>query len=370
MGLIQGILQPAYSGFPAWLMSPVAFLQRPLRWLVALSTLGATHSGGPNFAYDLCVRRTSDADRQTLDLSSWRVAFSGSEPVRAATIDAFVRSFESRGFRRQAFRPAYGLAESTLLVTTTPPRHEPRAMTLDRSALRLGRVVRVDEGEPSAATSVGCGFTGPTTRVEIVDPATCTRSGSNEVGEIWVRGRSVARGYWRRPEETRAVFRAHLADTGEGPFLRTGDLGFLQDGELFVTGRIKDVMIVRGLKHDPCDVELTVEAAVPGVRAGASAAFTIDADTEEIGVAAEIELRSADDPDERLALVESIRTAVASAHGIQVSTIALLPPGVLPKTTSGKIQRYACREGLRSGSLAVIERWDASDRAWPLERTA
>jgi acyl-CoA synthetase (AMP-forming)/AMP-acid ligase II len=369
MGLIQGVLQPVFSGFPAWLMSPVAFLQRPARWLEALSTLRATHSGGPNFAYDLCVRRVSDLDRAALDLTAWRVAFSGSEPVRQHTIDAFRRTFMSSGFRRDAFRPAYGLAESTLLVTSTAPNEEPRTLTLDRAALRQGRVVRATQDSAAIAAIVGCGSAEATTRIEIVDPATGLPSRHSEVGEIWIAGESVARGYWRRPDETRTSFRAYLADTFEGPFLRTGDLGFLQDGELFVTGRIKDVMIVRGLKHDPHDVELTVEAAAPAVRLGAVAAFTLDVETEAVAVAAEVDTREAD-ARVQSALVESIRAAVAAAHGIQISTIVFLAPGVLPKTTSGKIQRYACREGVRSGALPTIARWDVSDAAWPLERTA
>jgi acyl-CoA synthetase (AMP-forming)/AMP-acid ligase II len=367
MGLIQGVLQPVFSGFSAWLMSPVAFLQRPARWLQAISRLRATHSGGPNFAYDLCVRRISALDRETLDLTSWSVAFSGSEPVRQSTIDEFHRTFSRYGFRRRAFRPAYGLAESTLLVTSTQPNQEPTTMMLDRAALRRGRVMP-SAASPSSSPVVGCGSPKSRTRIEIVDPATCRRCGADEVGEIWVAGGSIARGYWRRAEETRSTFRAHLADTAEGPFLRTGDLGFLRDGELFVTGRIKDVIIVRGLKHHPHDVELTVEAADAVVRAGCVAAFTIDAESDAVALAAEVELR--DDRPPVNSLIEAIRAAVAAAHGIQLSTIVLLAPGSLPKTTSGKIQRYACREGLRSGSLSAIVRWDESEPRWPLERTA
>jgi acyl-CoA synthetase (AMP-forming)/AMP-acid ligase II len=367
MGLIQGVLQPVFSGFSAWLMSPVAFLQRPARWLQAISRLRATHSGGPNFAYDLCVRRISVLDREALDLRSWSVAFSGSETVRQSTIDEFHRTFSRCGFRRQAFRPAYGLAESTLLVTSTPPNQEPTTMTLDRSALRRGRVMQ-SVASPRSTPVVGCGSPQSTARIEIVDPATGRRCGVDEVGEIWVAGGSVARGYWRRAEETGSTFRAHLADTGEGPFLRTGDLGFLRNGELFVTGRIKDVIIVRGLKHHPHDVELTVEAADAVVRAGCVAAFIIDAESEAVALAAEVELR--DDRPPVNSLIETIRAAVAAAHGIQLSTIVLLAPGSLPKTTSGKIQRYACREGLRAGSLSAIVRWDEPEPRWPLERTA
>ena len=373
MGLLQGILQPAFSGFPVWLMPPVAFLQRPARWLQAISILRATHSGGPNFAFDLCTRRVSESDRATLDLSSWRVAFSGSEPVRAATIDAFERTFRGSGFRRSAFRPAYGLAESTLLVSSTRPGQPVRTVALGAVSLRQGRVEPRPDTDHTASTSVvvGCGSSGATTCIEIVDPATCTRRGPFEVGEIWVKGGSVARGYWRRPTETRAAFDAHLADTGEGPFLRTGDLGFLYDGELFVTGRIKDTMIVRGMKHDPRDVELTVEAAHAAIRPGGSAAFSIDAERDPVAVAAEIEPRHNDDVIGCSAsVVEAVRAAVAGEHGIQLSQIVLVPAGALPRTTSGKIQRYLCREALRSGSMEAIARWEAPLGSWSLERTA
>jgi acyl-CoA synthetase (AMP-forming)/AMP-acid ligase II len=309
----------------------------------------------------------SDLDRNALDLSSWNVAFSGSEPVRRSTLDAFDRTFSPCGFRRRAFRPSYGLAESTLLVTSTRPDQEPSTLTLDRLALAGGRVVQNAAGPSSNSSFVGCGST-EAMRLEIVNPATCLRCGPGEVGEIWVAGGSVARGYWRRADETRAIFRAYLADTNEGPFLRTGDLGFLCEGELFVTSRIKDILIVRGLKHDPHDVELTVEASDIAIRPGCVAAFTIDSETEAVALAAEVEL--GDDVRTHSSLIDTVRAAVAAAHGIQLSTIVLLPPGMLPKTTSGKIQRYACRECLRSGSFAATARWDASEPLWPLERTA
>ena len=374
MGLIQGVLQPAFSGFPAWLMSPVAFLQRPGRWLQALSAVRATHSGGPNFAFDLCVRRVPERDRDALDLTAWRVAFSGSEPVRAASIDAFAHGFARCGFRRHAFRPAYGLAESTLLVTTTRPGEEPRALRLRSDLLRHGRAEPQPPGRSGerddSTTVVGCGWTSDRTRVEIVDPATGHRCLPGDVGEIWVSGGSVARGYWRRPDDTRRVFHARLAATGEGPFLRTGDLGFVHDRQLFVTGRIKDIMIVRGLKHDPHDVELTAEAADPAVRPGGCAAFTWDTETEAVAIAVEVEPQPDRDGAWRSRVMDSIRAAVADGHGIQLSLIFLLEPGMLPKTTSGKVQRYACRDACRAGSLAAVARWQAPDLAWPLEQTA
>ena len=286
------------------------------RWLQALGPARATHSG-PNFAFDLCVRRVTDRDREALDLADWRVAFTGSEPVRAATIDAFARGFARCGFRRHAFRPAYDLAESTLLVTTTRSHEAPRTLRLRSDLLRQGRAELQGTGRPGerdgTTTVVGCGWTSAA-RGWIVDPAPAIAASRRRRGGIWVSG-SVARGYWRQPDDTPGLPR--LAATGEGPFLRTGDLGFVHDGQLFVTGRIKDTMIVRGLKHDPHDVELTVEAADPAVRPGGCAAFTWDTETEAVAIAVEVELQPDSDDGWRARLMDSIRAAVADGHGIQ-----------------------------------------------------
>ena len=333
MGLIQGVLQPAFSGFPAWLMSPAAFLQRPARWLRAISVTGATISGGPNFAYELCVRRVSDQEREGLDLRRWRLAFNGAEPIRQSTLDAFRDTFAPCGFDAAAFRPCYGLAEATLLVTT-------------------GR---------GATTS--CGHAAPGTDIRIVDPNTLRPADRSAPGEIWVAGPGVAAGYWNQPEATTSIFDAWIAGSGEGPFLRTGDLGVLGEDGLHVTGRIKDILIVRGIKHFPQDIEETVERASAWVRAGCCAVFAMPgADGDRVAVAAELESAGAvpDEGDMRDAMILNIREAIGAAHGIQVSAVALVAPGAIPKTTSGKLQRFACREGLLSGRLTPLSFWAAA----------
>ena len=334
MGLIQGVLQAAFSGFPGWLMSPAAFLQRPVRWLQAISRTRATLSGGPNFAYDLCSRRITSEERAGLDLRSWRLAFNGAEPIRQGTLDTFANTFSACGFDRLAFRPSYGLAEATLLVST-------------------GR----------GATTC-CGTPVPSTQIRIVDPVTGQECAAGSSGEIWIAGPGVAAGYWGQPGATHSTFDARIVNTGEGPFLRSGDLGSLQRDGLHVTGRIKDILIVRGVKHFPQDIEETIERASPVLRAGCCAVFALPgADGDLIGVAAELETtrQTADDGPE--AIISSIREAVGSAHGIQVSAVALIAPGTIPKTTSGKLQRYACREGLLDGRLTPVSLWTATQLA-------
>lgn len=339
MGLINGVLQPVYSGCPAYLMSPAAFLQRPARWLQAISRLGATHSGAPNFAYDLCTRRVSQVESGNLDLSSWRVAYSGSEPIRRSTLEGFQRSFGVRGFRWEAFSPAYGLAESTLLVTSIPAGTAP---TFAGAAVASG--------------------TDPEDRgVLIVDPVTRVRCNEGTAGEIWVRGGSVAAGYWGRAEETQATFHAFTSDTAEGPFLRTGDIGFIHQARLFISGRIKDLIIVRGLKHYPQDIEITVERAHPMVRPGCCAAFSVEQDDQEhLVIVAELDMRRPQTPtDAELSQVlAAIRIAVTATHHVAPSIVRLVGPGAVPKTTSGKLQRYLCREALKAGSIEVIASFD------------
>jgi acyl-CoA synthetase (AMP-forming)/AMP-acid ligase II len=341
MGLINGVLQPVFSGAPAYLMAPAAFLQRPVRWLQAISRLGATHSGGPNFAYDLCVRRISPDDASALELGRWRVAYNGSEPVRRSTLEAFQRRFGARGFRWEAFSPAYGLAESTLLVSSVPAGAPPAFL-----------------GE-----AVASGLLDGQSNVIIVDPDTRSQRGDKVVGEIWVSGDSVTPGYWNRPAQTADTFGACTAD-GRGPFLRTGDLGFVDDRRLYVTGRLKDVLIVRGVKHYPQDIELAAEGAHPAVRSGCCAAFAIDEeDQERVAIVAEVDPREqARGPGADLSeVMASIRIAVASAHHVTVAIVSLVPPGTIPKTTSGKLQRFLCREALERGTMTVIGTWRQTD---------
>ncbi|MGZ3458113.1 MAG: fatty acyl-AMP ligase, partial [Archangium sp.] len=279
MGLIGGILGTVYGGFSTSLMSPLTFLRRPLRWLEELSRTGGTISGGPNFAFDLCVRKTTEAERQALDLSRWEVAFCGAEPIRPETLERFAQAFACSGFRREAFYPCYGLAEGTLIVSGGDVGVPPVLQPLDVERLREGRVVPAEPTHPKAQTLVGCGRSLQEQEVLVIHPETRERRAPGEVGEIWVRGPSVARGYWARPEDTERDFHARTAE-GAGPFLRTGDQGFLQEGQLFVTGRLKDLIIIRGRNHHPQDIELTAEHASPALRAGCGAAFSVDVEGE------------------------------------------------------------------------------------------
>jgi acyl-CoA synthetase (AMP-forming)/AMP-acid ligase II len=260
MGLIGGVIQPLYGGFPVTLMAPADFLRRPLSWLQEISRTRATTSGGPNFAYDLCVRKTTAEERLQLDLSSWQVAFNGSEPIRAETMENFARAFAPTGFRREALHPCYGLAEATLIVTGGISWSRRGLKSLDTGGRRNGTAIPGATGTRSPGL-VSCGLAPGQRQVIIVDPDTRVECPAGQVGEIWISGRGVAQSYWRRPEETRETFRARLAGTGEGPFLRSGDLGFMLGRELFVTGRIKDLIIVRGRNHHPQDIELTPDRA-------------------------------------------------------------------------------------------------------------
>ncbi|MFM8735719.1 MAG: aminotransferase class I/II-fold pyridoxal phosphate-dependent enzyme, partial [Pirellulales bacterium] len=369
MGLIGGILVPLYGGKFNVLMSPVAFLQKPLRWLQAISRYRATISGGPNFAYELCVRKTTPEQRATLDLSSWSLAFNGAEPVRAETIDAFCEAFAPSGFRREAFYPCYGLAESTLMVTGGMKFEPPVIRAFDATSIETGTAEQRPAKAAGTRRLVGSGRELDGQDVLIVDPQTFEALPPGRVGEIWVSGPSVAQGYWNRQEESQATFGAMLAqpdddDAGAvakwrpnpGPYMRTGDLGFFDAGELFVTGRLKDLIIIRGRNHYPQDLEHAVEAASDLVRAGSVAAFAVDvADRERVVVVAEIE-RGKRDPHEIAGAFEAIRSTLARDHEVAVEGIVLVRPNSIPKTSSGKIQRHACKRQFLDGSLEVVER--------------
>ncbi|HEU4455647.1 MAG TPA: condensation domain-containing protein, partial [Longimicrobium sp.] len=469
MGLIGGILQPLYSGYPVWLMSPVAFLQRPMRWLEAVSRHRATSSGGPNFAYELCLQKATPEEVAALDLSTWELAFNGAEPVRAETLERFARVFGACGFRREAFFPCYGLAEGTLMATGSARREAPLVVRVRADALAAGRVERVAEpadagaangivvgstsadvagpasigraagaadgsaagsaspesvsaaaaegasmdggaarsaspestsaesvspesasvaadggsmeggvarsastevaGSPSAEsagaavedgaaeelarTLVGCGRCAPGQVLRIVDPETRVERADGGVGEVWVMGPSVARGYWRKEAETAEAFGGRIAGTGEGPFLRTGDLGFVDGGELYVTGRIKDLVIVRGRNHYPQDLEAVAERSHPALRPGNGAAFGLEVDGDErLAIAFELRREAMGADVEEVAA--AIRAAVAAEEGLEVHAVALVRPGGILKTSSGKVQRRACRAAFLSGELPLV----------------
>ena len=358
MGLVGGILEPVYVGRPLTSMSPVAFLQRPLRWLQAISKYRGAISGGPNFAYDLCVKKTTPEQRAQLDLSCWTLAFNGAEPVRAETIDAFCAAFEPCGFRREAFYPCYGLAEATLIVTGGFKSDPPVIRSFDSKALENGDIrSALSPMDKNVRRLVGSGQSIPGEKMIIVDPETCKQCLPDEVGEIWVQSASVAQGYWKRTEETQHTFHARLSDTNEGPFLRTGDLGFFQGPELFIAGRLKDLIIIRGLNHYPHDIELTVERSTQVVRPGNGAAFTVDVDNEpRLVIVYEADRHQLADAD---SVMESIRREVSREHELLVDSIRLLKQSSIPKTSSGKIQRHACRRAFLDNALDVVASWDA-----------
>ena len=357
MGLIGGILQPLYMGRPNIIMSPMAFLQKPFRWLSAISRFRATTSGGPNFAYDLCVRKVTPEQREQLDLSSWRVAFNGAEPVRAETLDRFSETFAPHGFRAEAFYPCYGMAEATLIVSGGQAAEVPVVRWFDSESLSHGRAVETKPGSEGAHKLVSSGGALPDQRILIVDPDELIPRDDGQVGEIWVNSPSVAQGYWGKPELTEAVFRARLKDSGTGPFLRTGDLGFFREGELFVTGRIKDLIILHGVNYYPQDIEMTVQRAHHRLRGDCGAVFSVEAGgREHLVVVQEIERHKKGDLD---TVFDAIRRAISSEHELGVDAILLIKAGSIPKTSSGKVQRHACRNGYLNGSLNVVGQWQA-----------
>jgi acyl-CoA synthetase (AMP-forming)/AMP-acid ligase II/acyl carrier protein len=361
MGLIGGVIQPIYCRGSCTLLAAAAFLQRPALWLETIARTRATISGGPDFAYELCARKVSAAERAGLDLSNWEVAFTGAERIRASTLERFAKTFESCGFQRESFLPCYGLAEATLMVSGGPRGAQPTVLHVQADALAGHRVRDAAPDAPHTRTLVGCGENLPGQRTAIADPETRRSCHDGEVGEIWVQGPSVATGYYQRPEATATAFGGYLADTGEGPFLRTGDLGFLRSGQLFVTGRLKDLIIIRGRNYYPEDIEHSVEGAHPGLRAGYCAAFSVDnGDRERLVIVQEA------DPRQRqldaAAALQAIRQAVAAGHDVEVSTILLAKAGEIPKTSSGKTRRSACRERYQSGQLKTIAAWEGDDR--------
>ena len=363
MGLVGGVLCPIFQGAPNVIMSPMSFLQRPFRWLQAISRYRAVVSGGPNFAFDLCVRKVTPEQRAKLDLSTWAVAFNGAEPVRSETLDRFAEMFEPCGFRREAFYPCYGLAEATLIVSGGFKSEPPVVRTFDAKALENRLVIEVPAMDESARPLVGSGqVLADEEQIVIADPEAMTCCGPGQVGEIWVKSPSVAQGYWGRREETEHTFNARLRDRDDGVYLRTGDLGFFQDGELFVASRLKDLIIIRGLNHYPHDIELTAEKSHPAIRPGCGAAFTVDVNDEpRLVIVYEVERRQQSDLDE---VFDAIRRDVGSEHELQLDAIVLIKPGSIPKTSSGKIQRHACRNAFLQGTLEEIGRTGGDSTEW------
>ncbi|NEQ52085.1 MAG: fatty acyl-AMP ligase [Leptolyngbya sp. SIO3F4] len=355
-GLVEGLIQPMYSGTPCYIMAPLAFVKRPLRWLQAIGKYGATHSQAPNFAYDLCVRRIRASQKEGLDLSGWKSAGNAAEPINPRVMREFYEAFKDCGFAWETFSPAYGLAEATLLASSTPVGVAPMIMPLDAVSLEQGQVKLADVDSGTVRETVGCGELVCETRVVIVNPDTSEQCGPDAIGEVWIADPGVAHGYWQREEATRETFAAYVKG-GDGPFLRTGDLGFLRDGQLYITGRIKDLIIIRGTNHYPQDIEWTVQNVSPMLRPDYGACFSIiDEGEEQLVVVQEVE-RSQQKELDVAEMMAEIRQAISEAHELQVYAIALVKSGNVLKTSSGKIQRRACRNRFVAGELDVIADW-------------
>lgn len=348
MGLIGNVLQPLYLGIPTTLLSPVAFVERPVRLLKAISQSRATTCGMPNFGYAHCVQRVRDAEMEGVDLSSWKVAFNGAEPIRPPTLQAFADRFARWGFRRESFYPCYGLAEATLFVTGWRPGKPWVERILPNK--------QTEAAEPSTSptsSAVSCGYLNGTQDVRIVDAATAQACALGAVGEIWIGGPCVGQGYWNVPTETAHSFGARLS-SGEGPFLRTGDLGFVNDGQLYVTGRLKDLIIVRGKNHYPQDIEASVEASCDAFGASATACFMVDEQNDDRTIVVqEIRRTAIRDADESAWRI-LVKDVVARQHQLTVADVKFVLPNAIPRTSSGKIQRSKCRALYLSGGLQLI----------------
>jgi acyl-CoA synthetase (AMP-forming)/AMP-acid ligase II len=370
MGLIGCVIVPVCVGAASILMPPLAFLQKPYRWLQAITRYRGYISSAPNFAYDLCVRKITPEQRANLDLSSWRLASNGAEPVRAETLRRFAEVFGDCGLRSESFYPCYGLAEATLFVSGGLTSVRPTLQTIDAEGFEHHQVLSPKQ-DAAQRTMVSCGRAWLGERIAIVNPESLRECSPDQVGEIWVSGPHIAQGYWNRPEESGRTFNAFLANSGEGPFLRTGDLGFVKDGELFIAGRLKDLIIIEGRNHHPQDIEETVERSHPAIRPGCCAAFSVDIDSQErLVVVAEIDRShrvsranssaSASNGDSRAngpatsaTIIQTVRRAVAENHDLQTHALRLVRVGSILKTSSGKLRRAACRKAFLAGEMAA-----------------
>lgn len=345
MGLIGNVLQPLYLGILGVFMSPIAFIQKPLRWLQAISQYQATTSGAPNFAYDLCVQKFDPQQCIGLDLSSWEVAFNGSEPVRAETMRKFSKIYGEYGFKSEAFLPCYGMAETTLLAAAGDVREKPVSCFLDDQSLKNNRrsLVNNISTNKSAIEIVSCGHTWLNQKIAIVDPNTLIECEADQIGEIWVAGLSVAQGYWNNAVKSQQSFQARLANHEE-TFLRTGDLGFLLNGEVYITGRIKDTIIINGENHYPQDIELTVSGCHPALASSIGAAFSVCVnDKERLVIVYEVNRKYIREVDYQHLLM-LVRENVARQHSLSVYSCIFVKPSSILRTSSGKIKRQACRQ--------------------------
>jgi acyl-CoA synthetase (AMP-forming)/AMP-acid ligase II/acyl carrier protein len=355
MGLVGGVLTPLFYGRPNVMMSPFMFLAKPVRWLRCITQYGVTISGAPNFAYDLCVQKITDEELAGIDLRSWEVAFNGAEPVRHDTLARFSERFGPYGFRPESMYPCYGMAETTLIVTGCFKERRPTILVVDGRELDEHVVTLVDSSHEAARELASSGRVLPDEEVVIVDPESHMTLADDHVGEIWVRSPSVGLGYWNKPEATEQIFHAKFGDSGEGPYLRTGDLGFFHQGELFVTGRLKDLIIVRGVNRYPQDIEMTVEYASPRVQQGGVVAFAVEYEGQErLVIVCEVERKRSDEWDD---VIQAIRRDVTRDHELPPDAVILVKYASVPTTSSGKLQRHACRQDFLDGTLRVVDQW-------------
>jgi len=357
MGLIGNLIQPAYVGGSVVTMTPIKFIQDPLNWLKSITKYKGTCSGAPNFAYDYCTDKISVDHSENLDLSSLKVLYNGSEPVRKHSIERFEKHFMDAGFKAKQFFPCYGMAETVLIISGGDYTADPVYFKADAKALESNKALDATEGEEERFLTA-CGFPWMGMSVTIINPETRQPSPINEIGEIWVKGGSVAQGYWNKPEETRNTFQAYIEGTDNGPWLRTGDLGFIHEGQLYVSGRLKDLIIIRGSNFFPNDIEHSVENCHEAIRKDSSAVFSTDIDGEEkLILLAEIERTHIQTLAEN-EVFEAIRTAVFAEHGIQPFAINLLRTGSTFKTSSGKIQRFAMKKAWLNNDLNAVAAWE------------
>lgn len=355
-GLGGTVINPLLGGVPVVFMPPNAVTESPIRWLRAISRYKATQSGAPNFAYQLCVERTGREERQGLDLSTWRAASVGAEPTHTRTLDLFAQTFAPYGFRKEVFVSAYGLSESRLYTITM----NPKTCAVKRAALAEDQVVLASTWDADATVFVSCGVPTSAPGLHIVDPASLTICAPDRIGEIWIEGRFAMDGYLNKPEETKATFNAHLAD-GKGPFLRTGDMGFVKDGEVYITGRIKDMIIIRGKNYYAADIEQVAGQSHAALMPGAAAAFGINLnDSEHLAIVHEVKPNVLNVNVDQVA--KAVRQAVAREMQLPVHAVMLVKPGSLPRTSAGKIQHYMARERFLAAQNPQENELDAGRR--------
>lgn len=354
MGLIGAGLLPIYLGATLYLMSPLKFIKRPIAWLEAISDYQATHSYAPNFAYETCALEISEAAKNQLDLSSWQVALNAAEPIRAQTITHFIEAFKNCGFNPQAFFPAFGLAEATLFVTGGPVMTGAKFEVVDAERLQQDKNICAAKTASTSQTLVACGKAWLAEKITIVDPETLCELSTNQIGEVWIQGPHVCSGYWNKPEISAETFAAVTSNTGLGPCLRTGDLGYLNaQGELFIVGRIKDLIIIRGKNFAPQDIEYTVERCSELIKPNSVIAFSIEQQEERLIVV--LQIRTPQSSENRQQLSKLIRKNLLAEHNVLVADIVFVGRGGIPKTTSGKLQRLLCKRHYLANTLPLSQ---------------